>query len=150
MKQDIENIIKKNLEEINNDHWINAIKRASDFNEKQYDLVLNRIFDKTPSLITDEVLKVVIRKIEEIETFEPEDYFVDGGDMEYASRRLAVDNSRRWGEIKIKTDILQLLSNLSTNKENEIEEIPLFNGTMDKLNKLSVIKENENNENTKI
>lgn len=68
-------------------------------------------------LIADEVLKVIIRKIEEIETFEPEDDFVDGGDMEY--RRLAVDNSRRLGEIKIKTDILQLLSNLSINKENK-------------------------------
>lgn len=72
--------------------------------------------------LNDEVLKVVIRKIEEIETFEPEDDFIDGGDMEYASRRLAVDNSRRWGEIKIKTDILQLLSNLSTNKENKNNE----------------------------
>jgi hypothetical protein len=112
MKQQPEEVIKKNLPEKNNGTELSDFARG--FNQ-----ALSQI---NTSLIADEVLKIVIRKIEEIETFEPEDNFVDGGDSEYASRRLAVDNSRRWGEIKIKTDILQLLSNLSPNKENKNNE----------------------------
>lgn len=80
----------------------------------------------------DELLKSQEHKLREelVEMIEKEDNKWNGNGEHYANVREALNN---------------LLSTLSTNKENEIEEIPLFKGTMDKLNKLSVIKENKNN-----
>lgn len=117
MKQQIENIIKKNLPKIQ--------EHICGFNDGEcvcncFQEALSQI---NPSKIADEVLKVVVENIKEeinkIKVFEVETNFEDGGDSEYADRRIAVDNSRRRGQSEMQSKVLQLLSTLSPNKENK-------------------------------
>jgi len=110
MKQDIENIIKKNLPE----------NKTSDNDEDFYiDYEENKGFNQAlsqinPSLIADEVLKVVVEKIQE-ELEQKRLKFIpnpnDMTSMVKGSHNMLLD------------DILDLLSNLSPNKENKNNEV---------------------------
>lgn len=96
MKQQIENIIKKNLPEENEIYPINVEKQDEKWNYLNgFNQALSQI---NTSLIADEVLKVVITEIEK------EDNKWNGNGEHYANVREALNN---------------LLSTLSPNNENK-------------------------------
>lgn len=110
MKQQIENIIKENLpekKEITCDlpHIIKMCEKCED------DTIFNQALSQiNTSLIADEVLKVVVEEIrEEIKN-----------NVAYGNFGFSRMDFKHEGQIAINmNDILQLLSNLSPNKENK-------------------------------
>lgn len=155
MKQQIEKIIKENLPEKK------EIPHGRYRPETEYEaykiairIGFNQAISQIPtSLIADEVLKVVVENVEK----EMPNFLHKYGTFLVLHYDEVEPLERRAKKNELTQEFLNLLTNsntleeeqsehISLNKENEIEEIPLFNGTMDKLNKLSVIKENKNNE----
>jgi 2-hydroxy-3-keto-5-methylthiopentenyl-1-phosphate phosphatase len=100
MKQDIENIIIKNLPKPQETYPINVEKQDEKWNYLNgFNQAISQI---DTSLIVDEVLKVVVEKIkEEVEKYEPA----------YESEDKAIVSFGK-----------QLLSNLSINEENKNNE----------------------------
>ena len=108
MKQDIENIIKKNLPEKKGEvSWLNEDATGG------YNIALDEI---NTSLIADEVLRVVVENLrryiqkyllEEHIHFEKEDT------SDFIEEKPYIDS------LEFEKWFLQLLSNLSTNKENK-------------------------------
>lgn len=67
---------------------------------------------------TKDTLAMVMREIEELSVFQGETDFEDGGDSEYADRRMAVDAARTNGQHEMKQSILSTLKQkLSGNGE---------------------------------
>lgn len=112
MNKDIENIIKKNLPEKKKENYLSPdirIDEQNGFNQALYQI--------NTTLIADEVLKVVVEKIEKEFKFE---YFLrsSSGNIvrSVISKKDQIRNEIVDGITKF------LLSNLSPNKENENNE----------------------------
>lgn len=108
MKQDIENIIKKNLPEKTDERKVATFGgwQAETYGEK---MLVNAVLDQiNTSLIADEVLKVVVETLRN--NIDKIQKYTGGSSVEPKDIR-----------VKLK-DVLQLLSNLSPNKENKNNE----------------------------
>lgn len=120
MKQDIENIIKKNLPEKNWRNKWNCHQVGCDWNRNRVygnkvcdmncENVLDNISQINTSLIADEVLKVVVEKIEMLY-----------GDTVTTKKDIAIPHNCIEYETAL-DDVVNLLSNLSPNKENKNNE----------------------------
>ena len=110
MKQTIENIIKKNLPEKLKGHEI-ITHPSFEEREKNYVEGFDDAIDSiSPSLIADEVLKVVVEKIEMLY-----------GDIVTTKKDIAIPHNCIEYETAL-DDVVNLLSNLSPNKENKNNE----------------------------
>lgn len=104
MKQQIENIIKKNLPEERNEYDF-GIQDPAYAEQEGFNQALSQI---NTSLIADEVLKVVVEKIESIKRFKCG--ACDGAKCSHCQ------------SCEMREEIIKELSNLSPNKENKNNE----------------------------
>jgi len=121
MKQDIENIIKKNFNstEISERiviEYANITGREDTYRayvRKASDTILSQI---NTSLIADEVLKVMVEKIESIRIIEERDY----RDFRVTPSHPQIEPLSKYSQgFNASLDILKSLIHLSPNKENK-------------------------------